>query len=376
MLVASPAGAPRSRGGLLPGSMRRTFFIATIAILVFVRAPARAADLVLDRLLLDRFTDFLESLRVQAGIPGLAGAIVGTNDKLWEHAFGNQDVERAMPTSISPPTDTPFHVDGLTEVFTASLVLRCAEEGRLSLDDTIGQFKSDSPDANATIRQILTHTSGSPSSLVYAYRPARLASLTPAINACAGESFREALAKLLDRLNMVESVPGPDAVLPASSGPALDRYTRVLARLATPYAVDQKGHASPSQYVAKTLTPTSGLISTVWDLEQFTFALNKGSLILRPETILAAWRAPSGPDGQRLPHGCGWFVQTYFGETIAWQFGVGENASSSLMVTVPGRGLTLILLANSDGLVRPFPLSAGNLTASPFGRVFLELFAK
>jgi hypothetical protein len=33
----------------------------------------------------------------------------------------------------------------------------------------------------------------------------------------------------------------------------------------------------------------------------------------------------------------------------------------------------MILLANSDGLVKPFNLAEGNLTASPFARLFLGL---
>jgi hypothetical protein len=41
---------------------------------------------------------------------------------------------------------------------------------------------------------------------------------------------------------------------------------------------------------------------------------------------------------------------------------------------VPGRGLTLVLLANSDGLVKLFPLSAGDATVSPFAKVFLRIF--
>jgi len=45
-------------------------------------------------------------------------------------------------------------------------------------------------------------------------------------------------------------------------------------------------------------------------------------------------------------------------------------------VTVPARGYTLILLANSDGLVKPFPLATGSVTASPFVRLFLGLVAR
>jgi CubicO group peptidase (beta-lactamase class C family) len=330
-----------------------------------------------DDLFLDRFKDYLESLRVQAGIPGLAAAIVGTDDIVWEHAFGQQDIER----SIATRTDTPFQLDGLTQAFTASLVLRCFEEGHVLLDDPIGRFDPKSPYASATIRQVLTHTSGTSDRLVFDYHPERLEPLTFAIRACTGDSFRETFADLLDRLAMINSVPGADAISlapPAEGVPdpsAVERYTHVLDRLATPYAMDARGRVRPSQYTATTLTPTSGLVSTVRDFAQFDVALRKG-LILRAETRAAAWSAPLGANGQRLPHGLGWFVQTYNRETIVWQMGVSENASSSLVVMVPARGFSLILLANSSGLVRPFPLTAGDLTASPFGRLFLELFVR
>jgi CubicO group peptidase (beta-lactamase class C family) len=352
--------------------MRRSLLALTTAMSLGAVLPSRADDLVTDR-----FGDYVESLRSQAGIPGLAAAIVGNNDLVWERAFGRQDIER----SIATRTDTPFHLDGVTQVFTATLVLRCVEDGRLSLDDPIGKFTSDSLEPGATLRQILTHTSGPSDNLVFAYRPERLDPLKFAVSACTGASFRETLANQLIRLAMVDSVPGPDIVhlapptedIPAAA--ALDRYTSVLARLATPYAVDQQRHASPSRYSATTLTPASGLISTVNDVAQFVLGLRKG-VLLRADTLAVAWRAPLARDGQRLPHGLGWFVQSYNGETIVWQFGAGENGSSSLVVTVPGRGLTLLLFANSTGLVKPFALAAGDLTASPFGRLFLGLFVR
>jgi len=47
-----------------------------------------------------------------------------------------------------------------------------------------------------------------------------------------------------------------------------------------------------------------------------------------------------------------------------------------MIIMLPRRGLTLILLANSQGLARPFPLSAGDVTVSPFARLFLSIFAR
>jgi hypothetical protein len=111
------------------------------------------------------------------------------------------------------------------------------------------------------------------------------------------------------------------------------------------------------------------------DLARFDAALKRGVLVL-PETLAVAWTPPLDRNGLRLPHGLGWFVQSYNGERVVWQFGVSNNASSSMVMTVPGRGITLILLANSQGLARPFSLAAGDAIVSPFARVFLSFFVR
>lgn len=362
-----------------PGSapMHRLLAGSTLAVALLVGGvPLHADDL-----LVSHFADYLESLRAQAGIPGLAAALVGDTDILWERAFGQQDVDRAIATR----PDTPFHLDGLTQVVASTMILECVEEGRLALDDRIGRFVPDSPDANATLRQILTHTSGPPDDLVFSYQPQRLAPLGAALAACRQETFRSAVAAELDRLAMLDSVPGPDAALyvPPPEGSLVPReltseqvarYASVLKRLAIPYAVSKR-RPSLSEYTATTLAPSGGLISTVRDLAKFDVALRKG-VLLQPDTLAAAWRPPVGRTGQPLPHGLGWFVQTYNRETIVWQFGVEDNAASSLVLSVPGRSLTLVLLANSDGLVKSFELAAGDVTTSPFARVFLGLFVR
>ena len=350
--------------------MRRFMLVLTMALLC-LRPAASAQGLVFDL-----FAEYLEPLRVQAGIPGLAAAIVGTDDILWEQAYGQQDVARSVATRM----DTPFHVDGLTETMTAALVLRCFEDRRLSLDNRVGEFVPSGPDADATIAQLLTHTSGTADNLVYAYRPQRLEPLKVAIRACTGDSFRETLANTLGGLAMFDSVPGPDVVTlvpPAEGIPSpsdRERYADVLLRLATPYTIDLRRRASATQYGVTTLTPTSGLMSTVRDFAKFDKALRQG-LIVRADTLTAAWRAPAGRGGQPLPHGLGWFVQTYHGELVVWQYGVGQGGSS-LMVTLPSKGLTMILFANSDRLVRPLPLADGDISVSPFAQLFFNLISR
>jgi len=326
---------------------------------------------------LSLFGGYVDTLRVQAGIPGMAGAIIDSQGILWEQAFGLQDVGAAIATR----TDTPFHFDGLTDLVTATMVLQCVDEGRATLDARIGNYTPSSPDANATIGQILTHTSGTPGSLAFNYNPARLESLKFVVGTCTRTTYRQAFRSTLERLGMMDSVPGPDAAQPdlpnadVALPPAALRYARVLSRLATPYAVNAAGIATASQYGVKTLGAASGLVSTVFDFAKFDLALKQG-LLLRPETLTAAWHNPVNTNGQILAHGMGWFVQFYNGEPVVWEFGGGANASSSLVLTLPARGITLILLANSDGLAKPASLSAGDVTVSPFARVFLGLVVK
>jgi CubicO group peptidase (beta-lactamase class C family) len=200
------------------------------------------------------------------------------------------------------------------------------------------------------------------------------------IRKCTGDSYRETLANLFERFAMIDSVPGADAVTiqpPAEGIPtAAERahYVDVLSRLAAGYVVDRRGRATLSARGDSPLTPFGGVVSTARDLARFDLALRSGAL-LRQDTLAAAWSAQVGRD-RVLPYGIGWFVQSYNGEPVVWQFGQTDNSSSSLMITLPARGLTLILLANSDGLTKAFPLSAGDVSVSPFARVFLGLFAR
>ena len=44
----------------------------------------------------------------------------------------------------------------------------------------------------------------------------------------------------------------------------------------------------------------------------------------RPRTLDYAWSTPVA-NGEPLPHGIGWFVQTYNGEKVVWQFGMARE---------------------------------------------------
>jgi D-alanyl-D-alanine carboxypeptidase len=59
--------------------------------------------------------------------------------------------------------ETPFAVASVTKTFTAALILRYVDQGRIGLDDPLASWLPDWPNApKITIRMLLNHTSGIP----------------------------------------------------------------------------------------------------------------------------------------------------------------------------------------------------------------------
>ena len=67
-------------------------------------------------------------------------------------------------------------------------------------------------------------------------------------------------------------------------------------------------------------------------------------------------------------------MQSYNGYPVVWSFGVVPEAYSALLIKLPTRGLTMILLANSDALGAQGALEKGDVMASVFARTFLRTY--
>jgi CubicO group peptidase (beta-lactamase class C family) len=91
-----------------------------------------------------------------------SGAVlVAKNGKiLFEHAYGFADHAFNVPNKV----DTKFNLGSMGKMFTAVSILQLAEQGKLSLNDTLIKVVEDYPDrdiaSKITIHQLLTHTSG------------------------------------------------------------------------------------------------------------------------------------------------------------------------------------------------------------------------
>ncbi len=317
-----------------------------------------------------RFQAYLEALRRQAGIPGMSVAMVQDGVIVWEAGLGSQDIENAVPAS----PDTPYYVGDLTQTLTATLVLECVEQGTMTLQQQVPVPMPDGTTVQATLRQLLSHTR--PTDGAFEYSPARFTALTAVVSSCFDDSYRERLVRgIIDRLAMTRTLPGVEVIgVQPSEFPdeRLAAFAELLPQVAKAYQVDDKGHATLSALPTDPLNASVGVVTTVRDLAKFDAALDQ-AVLLRPETIIDAWTARVSVSGLPQPMGLGWFSQIVDGQPVVWHFGYTPNASSALLLKLPNRHLTFILLANSDALSAQSSLASGDITTSPFAQLILSL---
>ena len=315
------------------------------------------------------FERYLGALRDQAGIPGLAAAIVQDGNIAWSRTFGVGNVSTQAPLT----ENTPFVVSDLTETVAAALLLRtCIESGEAQLDDFVERWSPGFAERTATFRQVLSHSGAGG----YGFNRARFQALTSAVEECTDRPYAVTMvSEVLDRFAMESAVPGGDVIISGSAvrqvlpTPKLNTYREILQRMAAPHRVDGNRRATVVEpYTAPTLTTSNGLVASVRDLARFDAALDAGAIVRRAMLNDTAW---SRQGGSRM--GLGWFVQDVNSKRVVWHFGEEPGAYSSLLIKVPAQRVTLILLANSDGLSASLPLKNGDVTVSPFAQIFFTL---
>jgi CubicO group peptidase (beta-lactamase class C family) len=318
----------------------------------------------------------LEDLRNLLMIPGMSAAVVKDQKLVWAKGFGFADYENKIPAT----ENTPYRIASLTKTFASTLIMQLVEQGKISLDDPMSKYSSDFKDDSVKVRHIITHTSEGVPGAKYRYNGDRYAYLDAVIEKATGKTFRELLTEnILAKLKMPDTVPGqdvleqPNKVKDSSDAAALRRYENVLARLAKPYNLYGDSQIILTPYPIKRITTAADFISTVVDLAKYDRAIDR-HLFIKKETQDAAWTSAISNDGQTLPYGLGWFTQNYQGVKLVWHNGQWSNFSG-LLLKVPEKNLTFILLANSGALSTPFGLgSSGDVTKSPFALTFLRMF--
>jgi CubicO group peptidase (beta-lactamase class C family) len=90
--------------------------------------------------------------------PGISVLVAKKGQVIYKKAFGSANME--LNTPLQP--DMVFRIGSITKQFTAVAILQLAEQGRLTLQDSIQRYIKDFPSKGytITIEHLLTHTSG------------------------------------------------------------------------------------------------------------------------------------------------------------------------------------------------------------------------
>jgi len=324
------------------------------------------------------FERYLQPLMEQIGMPGLSAVIFQGGRIAWKGEYGYADVEKKIPMTI----DTPIPVGGITQAVTGVLVGVCIDRYAFEIDQDIRNFVPTFPVAETRVRQVLAHATDGR----FQYNPAYYSALTKVVEApqCVNPSYRQAMAtEVLDRLLMTRSVPGMDLGRPEGAAARdqftadkWNRYQSTLAEVAVPYRIDDKNRPFRSEYKSFGLDASSGLVSTANDLATFEKELYNGTP-LSVSTLDRMWSNTvfTFPNfNLTTPTGLGWFVTNESGLKVVWTFGHIPDASSALIVKMPAKQLTLIMVSNSGGLAKNYDLENANVTSNPFVKIFLRLF--
>ncbi len=101
---------------------------------------------------------------IALGLPGISVALGNAEGLLWTGTAGYDDVTRKTPITL----DTRFGIGSITKTFVAVVIMQLAGEGKVDLDKTVTDYVTlpivqRVPNAEqATLRQLLNHTSGVP----------------------------------------------------------------------------------------------------------------------------------------------------------------------------------------------------------------------
>lgn len=277
-----------------------------------------------------------------------------------------------QPWQAPNRTSTRFHMASVGKMWTATAVVRLAERGKLSLDDTLARWVPTYPHKEAaskiTLRMLLQHRGGigdwdgrrlgpiSSSAAAatmteppaepgksFAYSNAGYVLLSAAAEAASGLTFEQLMEQeIFKPAGMTRSGVWPvTAIVP-------DRATGYLRPASDPLAFGPR--YANDQFLGHGADGSGGGYSTVDDMLAFLRALTTGRLV-KPETlqmmIAQSGEFPGAPRPAR--YGLGLNLSECAGAPTLGHGGGGQNSGvSSVAYATVGGPWTVIVLSNYD----------------------------
>ena len=99
----------------------------------------------------------LASAQRSGRLPSVVAGVLREGEVVWRAGYGDQ-----VGTAVADSFDVQYRIGSITKTFTAVLVHQLVREGRIDLDDRVGEFLGEVGYADRTLRSLLAHDSGLP----------------------------------------------------------------------------------------------------------------------------------------------------------------------------------------------------------------------
>jgi CubicO group peptidase (beta-lactamase class C family) len=281
---------------------------------------------------------------------------------------GLGDLENNVPLAAN----SVFRIASLTKQFTAVAILALVEDGRLSLEDTLGRRLRDCPDLwrAITVRQLLSHTSGltgdmapvlarmredhTPQDLLTAYA-------TLPLEAQPGSRWRYSnlnywiLGRVIEETTGLSYARFVEERVLNRAGLRQTRYgstSELIRRRVRGVTKGDDGRWLNPPYFSATIGyAAGGFVSTAEDLARWYRALSAGKVVALRMIDLAKTEVRTA-DGGGTGYGLGWYVQRRCGSVVL-HHGGSSPGFAAYMVWEPKRGLFAAVLTNHDDQGEP-----------------------
>lgn len=312
----------------------------------------------------------------QGEVPGACVGVFRDGAPVMRCAYGLADLEGR----VAATTATNYRLASITKQFTAAAILLLAEDGRLSIDDSVRRWLP-MPDAadEIAIRHLLTHTSGlADFEDLIAQRPAaqltdadvlRLLQAESRLYFSPGAGYRYSNSGYVLLGLIVGRASGMDFAsflqeriflpLGMHGTVAFQEGISDIAHRAFGYSAAAQSWVRTDQSPTSATLGDGGIYSSIDDLAKWDAALDDDRL-LRPASLRLAFE-PATPTGEPgVAYGFGWRAT---GET-RWHSGESLGFRNVIVRNLAQR-LSVVVLTNR-GEPEPYP------TALAIAEVFLR----
>ena len=308
------------------------------------------------------FETRLDNLRKGAHIPGMVGGIIKDGQVVWAKNYGYADIQKNIPVTNS----TIFHLASLTKTFASTVIIQLVKENKIHLSAPVVDYGINLTERD-TVRVIhlLTHTSEGVPGSNFKYNGDRFALLSNVIQSATAGTFHQlATERIMQPLGLQNTAPS-DMKLAATDGFDTSRLKRNTAQ-------GYNSNGTQTVEYPKNFSTAAGLVSNIDDMLKYAAAFD-GNLLLTEDLKAKVFSPMISKDGKRFPYGLGWFIQEKEGIKLTWHYGYWVGMSS-LIIRVPEKKLSFVLMANSDMLSAPYPLGNGDIWVSAYAKQFLKSF--